>query len=264
MRLKETKQMKRKNKKLLKMVLVLGATGIMGACAASSDGSITSNQEISDPFEKSNRAVFSFNNVVDDAVIHPIVKGYRAVVPQPGRTGVRNVLRNLKSPVRFGNQVLQGDVEGAGTELVRTSINSLLGIGGIFDLAGYEGIAYEPEDFGQTLAVWGIGHGPYLVVPFLGPSSLRDYVGYAVDSFADPMRWYLHNIDEEEWFYAKLGVEYLSLRNDLMDVLEDLEASSIDYYAATRSTYYQNRESLVRDEANSIGGAAPQIPDFDD
>ena len=111
------------------------------------------------------------------------------------------------------------------------------------------GLPYEQEDFGQTLAVWGVGHGPYLVVPFLGPSSLRDYAGYAVDTFADPLRWYLHNIDEEGWYYAKLGADYIDLRESLIDVLKDLEASSIDYYAAVRSTYVQRREALVNDQA---------------
>jgi len=258
----EIDMMKISNKMFLRTILVLGATSILGACAGDS-GSSHSDSQISDPFEASNRMVFAFNKGVDDVVVNPIIKVYRAVAPSPARAGIKNVLRNLKSPVRFGNQLLQGDLGGAGNEFVRTSINSLLGIGGIFDLAGYEGLEYEQEDFGQTLGVWGIGHGPYVVVPFIGPSSFRDYIGYAVDSFADPLRWYLHNIDEEGWYYAKLGADYLVLRDDLMDILEDLDASSIDYYAATRSTYYQSRAALVNDEAGSVA-AAPQIPDFDD
>lgn len=248
--------MKNTIKTVLTMALTLGTSAMLVACAAD-------DSTVSDPFEGTNRAIFSFNSAVDDAVIHPTIKGYRAVVPKPARNGFKNFLINLKSPVRFGNQVLQGDIKGAGNELVRTSINTLLGVGGVFDLAGYEGIEYESEDFGQTLAVWGIGHGPYLVVPFLGPSSLRDYVGYAVDSFADPLGLYLRNIGEDGWFYGRLGADYLSLRNDLMDVLEDLEASSIDYYAATRSTYYQSRDALVKDQNGSLS-SGPAIPDFDD
>lgn len=243
-------------KKVFNIVLTLGLGAALSACAGGND-------QVSDPFENTNRAIFSFNNSVDDNVIHPTIKGYRAVVPKPARTGFKNVLVNLKSPVRFGNQLLQGDIQGAGNELVRTSVNTILGVGGIFDIAGYEGLEYESEDFGQTLAVWGVGHGPYLVVPFLGPSSLRDYVGYAVDSFADPLGLYLRNIDEDGWFYARLGADYLNLRDDLMDVLEDLESSSIDYYAATRSTYYQSRDALVKDQTGSLS-AGPAIPDFDD
>lgn len=246
--------------KFSSLILLLGASTVLAACAGSSDGSVMGDQQISDPFESSNRAVFAFNSVVDDTVVHPVVKGYRAVVPKPARSGVKNFLRNLKSPVRFGNQLLQGDVEGAGNEFVRTVVNTLIGVGGVFDVAGAEGLEYEAEDFGQTLGVWGVGHGPYMVVPFLGPSSLRDYVGYAVDSFADPLRIYLANIDEEHWYYQKLGADYLVLRDDLVDVLEDLESSSIDYYAAVRSTYYQSRAALVADQSSS----APSIADFDD
>lgn len=238
------------------LVLTLGTSALLAGCTGdNSDG------QISDPFEGTNRAIFSFNSAVDNAVIHPTIRGYRAVVPKPARNGFSNFLTNLKAPVRFGNQVLQGDAKGAGNEFVRTSVNTLLGVGGVFDLAGYEGLEYESEDFGQTLAVWGLGHGPYLVVPFLGPSSLRDYVGYAVDSFVDPLGLYLRNTGRYGMFYGRLGAEYLTLRDSLMDVLEDLEASSIDYYAATRSTYYQARDAQVRDLGGSVS-AGPAIPDY--
>lgn len=243
-------------------MLMAGASVILAGCAGT-DSSVMGEQGIQDPFEPANRAVFAFNKAVDKAVVHPVIKGYRAVVPKPARTGLKNFLRNLKSPIRFANQLLQGDLSGAGTEFVRTSINTMLGAGGLYDLAAHEGIEYEQEDFGQTLGVWGVGHGPYVVLPFFGPSSLRDYVGYAVDAFGDPLRIYAHNIDEEGWYYAKVGADYMVLRDDLMDVLEDLEASSIDYYAAVRSTYYQSRASLVRDEAGDPA-KAPQIPNFDD
>lgn len=239
---------------------------LLSSCAGSSGQSVKSEgggAEISDPFEEGNRAVFAFNNAVDKAVIHPVAKGYNAAVPKPVRTGVDNVLRNLKSPVTFANQTLQGDVGGAANVLVRAVVNTLVGVGGIFDVAASEGIPYEGEDFGQTLAKWGVGHGPYLVVPIIGPSSLRDYVGYAVDSFADPLRWYLFNIDREGIYYGKVGMEYLTLRASLVDTLEDLQRSSIDYYAATRSAYYQHREALVNDKDPKAGGSA-DIPEYED
>lgn len=237
------------------------ATLFLTSCASSQqDPMIVGNTVVEDPFEGTNRSIFAFNAAVDDAVIHPIVKGYRAVVPKPARNGLRNFLRNLKSPVTMANQLLQGDLDGAGTVLVRASVNTLIGVGGLFDVAGAEGIEYESEDFGQTLAVWGVGHGPYLVVPFIGPSSLRDYTGYAVDSFADPLRFYLHNTDQDGLYYTKIALDYLDLRDSFMDVLEDLEASSIDYYAAVRSTYYQRREALVNDE----NPEQSSIPSFDE
>jgi phospholipid-binding lipoprotein MlaA len=233
----------------------------MAGCATNQEPVYVGDIQVDDRFESYNRSVFAFNQAVDSAVIHPVVKGYRTVVPSPIRTGLRNVLRTLRSPINFGNKVLQGDVQGAANVMARLIINVLVGAGGLFDVAGYEGIEYEQEDFGQTLAVWGVGHGPYLVMPFIGPSSLRDYTGYIVDGFADPLRWYLFNIEEYGIYYTKLGLDYLDLRESLIDVLEELEASSIDYYAATRSIYYQRRQALVNDEGRR--GSTP-MPDFDD
>ena len=250
-------------KTISQLFLAGAAVALLSGCATSHESGAMSRNQISDPFEATNRAVFSFNKAVDHAIINPVIKGYRAVVPKPARTGFRNVLRNLKSPVRFANQLLQGDVAGAGNELVRTVVNTFAGIGGLFDVAENAGFAYEPEDFGQTLGVWGVPHGPYLVVPFLGPSSLRDYVGYAVDAYADPLNMYLRNTDQEGWLYARLGADYFNLREELYDILTDLEASSIDYYAATRSAYYQRREALVNDQGSDVI-TAPAIPDYDD
>ena len=218
--------------------------------AASAPGAVDA-QGISDPLEKTNRKIFKFNNAVDHAVINPIIRGYRDVAPPPVRTGLRNFLRNLKSPTTFANKLLQGDFSGAGDVVIRALVNTTVGIGGLIDVAGHHGIKYEPEDFGQTMAVWGVPNGPYLVVPILGPSSLRDYAGYFVDAYADPLRIYLHNIHEDGWYYAKLGADYLDLRDSVMDVLADLEKSSIDYYAAVRSTYYQRRQAMIRNEAAS-------------
>lgn len=252
-----------RNSKLTLSMLATAGCLFMASCASDNTMNV-GDIMIDDRFEQTNRMVFSFNNAVDDAVIHPVAKGYRAVVPDPARKGVRNVLRTLRAPVNFGNQVLQGDMEGAGNVVTRTAVNVLLGIGGIFDLAGYEGIEYEPEDFGQTLAVWGVDHGPYLVLPLIGPSSTRDYAGYLVDGFADPVRWYLFNIDEDGIYYTKVGLDYLDLRESLVDVLEELEASSVDYYAATRSVYYQRRQAMVEDSARGGAGNVPDFPEYSD
>lgn len=251
--------------KIPAMALVLFAGMVLGSCSISKteDPLVAGNVTFEDPFEDTNRVIFAFNEVVDDVVIHPVIEGYRAVVPGPARQGVRNFLRNLKTPVRFANQLLQGDTDGAGNEIFRGVVNTLVGLGGLFDVAGKEGFEYEPEDFGQTLAVWGVDHGPYIVLPVLGPSSLRDYAGYTVDALADPLRWYLYNVDKEDVYYVKIGADYLDLRDSLMDVLKDLEKSSIDYYAAVRSTYFQNRDAMVKDH-DPEALATPDIPDYDD
>ena len=220
-------------------------------------------QEIADPWEDYNRAAFGFNDALDRAIAKPAARGYKTIVPRPGRKGVRNVLRNLNSPILIANQALQGDFEGTGDALTRTLVNTFIGLGGLIDVAGHEGIEYEKEDFGQTLAVWGAGPGPYVVVPFLGPASLRGHIGSLVDTYADPIRLWLFNTDREEWYYARLGVSLLDRRVQLLDVLDDLRSSSIDYYASVRSTTQQRRRALIRDEKPD-DSTLPEIPDYND
>lgn len=246
------------------LILAVLSALFLTSCASTKPGSSSSGApEIYDPFENVNRSIFAFNKAVNGAIIHPLARGYEDAVPKPARTGITNFLRNLKSPLHFANQLLQGDFDGAGTVLTRAAINTLIGVGGIFDVAGSEGIAYESEDFGQTLAVWGVSDGPYLVLPLIGPSSTRDYFGYSVDGLSDPLRFYLHNTDHETLYYTKVAADYFDLRVSLVHVLEDLQNSSIDYYAAVRSTYYQRRAAMIRDEdPDRVDNF--EIPDYDD
>ena len=249
--------------------LCMFSVSFLSGCASSSQPDvIDSGNAIYDPYEGYNRAVTSFNLAVDHTVINPIIKGYRTVTPVPARTGLQNFMKNLRSPVNLINQLLQGDLEGAGDVLVRAVVNTTVGVGGLFDVAGYEGIHYESEDFGQTLAVWGIGNGPYIVVPLFGPSTLRDYGGMFADSMMDPLRLYTHNIDKEGIYYAKTGTDYLLLRDFLYDTMTEIERSSFDYYAALRSTYYQYRKGAILDSVNRTKNTSyddlPDIPSFDD
>lgn len=244
-------------------VLAIVSIGLLTACASTSASVAATGHdgEISDPFEGYNRAVFAFNDAVDQTILLPITKGYRAVVPEGARTGVHNVLTNLKSPVTIGNQVLQGDLPGAGDATVRMVVNTIIGVGGIFDVAAMEGIEHEPEDFGQTLAVWGVPHGPYMIAPILPPGSLRDYVGNFADMMADPVRLWLMNTDREGWYYTRMGVTIVDQRDQLMDALADLRKNSIDYYATIRSAYYQRRAAEVADQAIG-GGVDADIPNY--
>lgn len=246
------------------MALALVCCTGLAACAstqtAMNDGS---EQEVYDPMEGMNRGVFAFNNAVDKAFLKPVAKGYRAVVPTPARNGLHNFLNNLRSPIVLANQLLQGDIEGAGNAFARAAINTTVGVGGLFDVAASEGIKDEPEDFGQTLAIWGVDNGPYLVIPLLGPSTLRDGTGMLVDSFADPLRIYLFNVDREWIHYTRVGLSVLDNRERLLDVLDDLEKNSFDYYAAMRSAYMQRREALVNDQ-DPEQMSAPSIPDYDE
>lgn len=223
--------------------------------AQAQDGYANSS-EISDPLESVNRGIFEFNEVVDKGVLEPVARGYRYLVPSPARSGIRNFLRNLSSPTLFMNQLLQGDLDGAGDVFVRAVVNTLIGVGGIFDVAGAENIPYEQEDFGQTLATWGVGHGPYLMVPIIGPSSVRDLSGRTLDAYVDPVRLWLFETDNEEWYYARMLVTLVDAREDVLDLVDDLRANSIDYYATLRSVYGQRRAALVRDEDPDMAGMA--------
>ncbi|MDP7143393.1 MAG: VacJ family lipoprotein [Alphaproteobacteria bacterium] len=241
---------------------VLTAIACVGLSACATSGDVQTG-EVYDPFERVNRATFAFNDTLDKAIAEPVAKGYRAVVPEPGRKGVRNFLRNLKSPVNFANQLLQGDIEGAAGDLTRAMVNTVFGVGGLIDIADAAGIPYEEEDFGQTLGVWGVDSGPYLVLPFMGPSSVRDASASLLDTYADPLRLYLYNVDEEQWHYARTAAGAVAKREELLDVLNDLRMNSYDYYAAIRSSYTQRRNALIHDE-DYENYSAPAIPDYDD
>ena len=235
--------------KFFTLSLAVGASLFLTACAGAS-------HDPSDPMEGFNRGVFKFNDAVDTAVLAPVAKGYRAAVPQPARTGVRNFVKNLKSPTVIANEILQGDVKGAANATTRMLANTLIGVGGIFDVAS--GIEASDEDFGQTLGKYGVGSGPYVVLPFFGPSNARDTVGLAVDSFTDPLNMWLNNTDRDGWLIARVGVATVDKREELLDVLADLKKNSVDYYAAMRSAYGQRRDAQIRDNKTD-DSALPDI-----
>ncbi len=235
----------------------------VGACSTTggsqyADGDLV----VDDPMENFNRNSLKVNEAVDKAVFEPVARGYRAATPKAFRLAMRNFLRNLKSPVIIGNQILQGDLEGTANSTLRMIVNTLAGFGGILDLASDGGVPYEPEDFGQTLAVWGVENGPYIVLPIFGPSTVRDASGLLVDAYLDPIRMYLFNTDQEEWHYARLAASVVDQREELLDVIDDLRRNSFDYYAALRSAYIQRRQALINDQDPNTA-AAPSIPDYE-
>ncbi len=238
--------------KVLSLVLLFGVT----ACAHNEDASA-----VHDPLENINRTTLQLNDAADRAILAPIAKGYRKVTPHAGRVVVGNFLKNLNSPIVMGNELLQGDIEGFGNATARAVINTLAGFGGILDLAEQGGIPHQPEDFGQTLAVWGAKPGPYLMLPFMGPSNVRDLSGNIVDGLADPLRLYLFNIDEEPLHYIRVGSGIVSKREELIEVIDDLRRNSFDYYAAVRSAYTQQRKALIRDQADDL--ISMDIPDYE-
>lgn len=245
--------------------LTLGTAG----CAKSVDPQAGYKTGINDPIEPINRGIFAFNNVLDIAIIEPVAKFYNFVFPGFVRDGVQNFMRNLESPIILANQLLQGDIKGAGVATARFVINTTAGIGGLVDVASAQGLPYEPEDFGQTLAVWGVGDGFYLVLPILGPSSLRDGVGTFADSYADPVRLWADNTDREWIYYTRVAIDGIDTRSRLIKAVDDLRRNSLDYYAAVRSAYVQKRQTLIHDNGGwggktaPAGGTSAAIPEYD-
>lgn len=240
-----------------KQVLSVAVLAVLAAgCAASHDPEAVAQN---DPYESTNRAIFDINMKVDKAVAKPIAKGYNSVVPQFARTGVHNFLVNLDKPVTFGNDVLQGEASRAGETLGRFTVNTTLGLGGLVDVASMIGIPDHEEDFGQTLGVYGVGEGPYLVMPFMGPNPPRDLAGNVVDIFMDPTT-YIKFHGSDTWYAVRSGVSILDLRARNVDTLEQIERTSIDLYATTRSLYRQYRNSEIRNGAPDTSES--DTPDF--
>jgi phospholipid-binding lipoprotein MlaA len=224
--------------------LVFALGWLLVGCAAPSAGTDKA-AAANDPFEPFNRQIFAMNERTDKAVLLPVAKFYVRVVPEPAREGLHNVLQNLDLPVVFANDVFQGEITLAGQTAGRFGVNSTLGIVGILDPATGMNLPYHSADFGQTLGVYGVGEGPYLVLPFFGPDPPRDIAGQVADVFLDPFT-YLRLRDS---FYYSLGrgaLEGLDVRSRNLHALQDVEDSSVDYYASMRSLYRQMRNSQIR------------------
>jgi phospholipid-binding lipoprotein MlaA len=210
-----------------------------------------------DPLEPVNRAIFGFNELVYKYFLTPLAKGYNKVVPEPVRSSLSNVLANLDGPVVLANDLLQGEFSRAGDTAARFLINSTLGVAGIADPASDLGFKKHSEDFGQTLGAWGMNEGFYLVLPLLGPSSPRDAVGkLLVDGYFDPLGYYLNDTDNTEWGYVRSGVSGFSTYAGIVDDLENLRETSVDFYGALRSLYRQRREAEI---LNREQGAVPTL-----
>lgn len=208
-------------------------------------------EETNDPLEPFNRAVFEFNRYFDSFVLKPIAVGYRTIVPEFFRERVHTGLQTAAAPVVFANDLLQGKLERAGITFGRTLVNLVLGAG-IFDAATDIGLEYHDEDFGQTLAVWGVDEGAYLMVPVIGPTTLRDGAGMVADIFIDPWT-YIFDTDKEV-LYARAGLTAADTRERNLETIENLEKTSVDFYAAIRSLYRQHRDDAIRD------GELPPVP----
>jgi phospholipid-binding lipoprotein MlaA len=212
-----------------------------------------------DPWEAFNEETFSFNfNVLDHYALRPAAKVWSAVLPQPARQGLANAFDNLAMPKRFVNKVAQGRLPGAGEELARFLLNTTIGIAGFFDVASRMGLEKSDADTGQTLAVYGITPGPYLVLPLLPPLTVRDAFGYAADSFMDPLSYFVTPLAAD---VGRSAAYQINERADNMALYQDVEDSSLDLYAAVRNGYLQRRrvaiQAAIRDRDQNLGKRVP-------
>ena len=244
------------NKIISILIILIFSLSHSSISYAGQDGELKINKknniqnEVKDCFEKVNRGIFAFNQVLDKAVFRPLAKGYR-LFPKPIRSGTSNALNNLSQVVTIPNNMLQGDFKDAGINSARFLINSTLGIGGIFDVAGYYGLEKnEKEDYGQTLGVWGAGPGCYFVLPVLGPTTIRDSIGSVVNVIGGDA-WYNVTIANdtkhftERDYYATRIITGIDFRAKNLEAFDNLEKNSVDLYASVRSLYLQDRQRKI-------------------
>ncbi len=232
-------------------------SGLVAGCATIGGGSV------GDPLEPLNRAVFGFNEKFDQVLLKPVAQGYRAVLPEMVRTGVTNFFSNIGDVWIAANNLLQGKPENALQDVMRVAINTVIGLGGLIDVASDAGLEKHDEDFGQTLGRWGVGSGPYVVLPFLGPSTLRDGIALlGVDTAVDPV-WNTNKVPTRNTLYSGRAINN---RANVLDASRVMEEAALDKYRFTRESYLQRRRSLIydgnppREREPENSSSAPPVP----
>jgi phospholipid-binding lipoprotein MlaA len=239
--------------KVLQRLAIAGVVAMsvtLGGCATKPDptdeAAVQAYQEANDPLEPMNRYFFSVNMFLDEVLLKPFAGYYNIALPQVAKDGIRGILRNVDTPVILANDLFQGEGNRAGITTGRFFVNTTLGLGGFFDVAKHFGMPYHDEDFGQTLAVWGTGEGPYLMLPLLGPSNPRDASGKIVDKFLDPMTYIGYIYDVGYINTIRGGLEAVDTRARNLQAIDELKKGSIDFYATVRSLYRQHRNDAIR------------------
>ncbi|PHS79306.1 MAG: hypothetical protein COB59_02580 [Rhodospirillaceae bacterium] len=263
----------------LKLCALVVAGSLMAGCVTTSASTPEENppaqievaeveemEATNDPLEPVNRVFFEFNRGLDTLLLRPVSSLYKALMPPPIQKIVHNFLNNLKTPVILLNDLLQGEMARAGDTATRFVINTTVGILGFGDPATDMGYKAHSEDFGQTLGAWGMGEGMYLVLPIFGPSNPRDAVGKVVDVLTDPVWQYAQNTDKEYIPNQRFAAELIDFRARNMEEIDDLEKTSLDYYAAVRSLYRQVRNDEINNGTSPINNGLPamSLMDMDD
>ena len=244
--------------------VVVGLLLLCSGCATSLSDPPSADEADSDndPAEGVNRAIFKANLAADHAVMRPVAQAYTDHVPEVVQTGVHNVVQNLKEPAVALNDLLQGNVKHAWQSVQRLAVNTTVGAVGVVDVAAKWGLPPHKADFGQTLAVWGVGEGPFVELPLLGPSNPRDALGTAVDMALNPLTF----VGGAPATYASVatgGANFVDVRAQHLHDLDELERNSLDYYATLRSVYRQHREAEITTakEPEAQGRVDISIPD---
>ena len=244
------------NKSALRLLGAVFFAFVLGAVS----GCATTSNNPRDPLEGFNRAMFSFNDALDGAIIKPVAQGYQSVLPPLIRAGVSNFFSNVDDIWEAVNNALQGKIDEALQDVMRFAVNTVMGLGGVLDIASDMGLQKHNEDFGQTLGKWGIGSGPYLVLPFVGPSSLRDGGGLLVDWRYDPF-FHVSNIPVRN---TLLALRTIDTRADLLGATDVLEQAALDKYTFVRDAFFQYRRSQIYDgNAPRESGASLDVDDAD-
>jgi phospholipid-binding lipoprotein MlaA len=241
---------------LLAVVLALCGCAIPGGQPGTAQVA-SADESFNDPYEETNRAIFSFNQSVDQAVLIPVAKTYRTVLPPPMQESIHDFLQNLNGPVIFANDLMQGQFQLAGNTLVRLAINTTVGFGGMFDVAKLVGVPHHANDLGITLATWGFIEGPYIMVPVLGPMNPRDLIGQIGDGFLDPADYVAAQHHMLWAAILRTAVSGIDVRSRNIESLADIEKTALDYYATIRSLSRQRRAAQIRHEKSDLPNPTP-------
>ncbi len=241
--------------------LAAAALLCLAGCATrppASDAEATQEfNENNDPYEPANRVGFAINDGLDTYFLAPVARAYRFAVPGVIRRPVHNVLQNITSPVLFINDVVQTKPRRAGDTFMRFVINTTAGVGGLFDVAADVGYPFHDNDFGTTLALWGVPEGPFLFLPVLGPSNPRDATGYGVDILFDPLTYAPSGHGMRTLDYTRVGLSAVDSRERVLDEVDSIKKTALDPYATFRSLYRQNRESTIEQLEAQKPGTVP-------
>jgi phospholipid-binding lipoprotein MlaA len=228
------------------ILLACGLAGCATPPPASDPEALADYRQTNDPLEPTNRVFYKINNGIDTVILKPAAQAYKFIVPTPARNGIHNMLQNIGSPVRLTNDVLEGKPKRASDTTIRFLLNSIVGVGGIFDVAKDIGFPGHDNDFGLTLGVWGVPEGPFLFLPILGPSNPRDAAGFGVDIAIDPFTWIGRGTDAYtigSWTRTVLGA--LDARSNVLDAIDQIKKTALDPYATFRSLFRQNRAAKL-------------------